>query len=550
MHGLDARHLSPTLTLALALAAALALAVLPACRSAGAFEVRAASGIDAATGVHAPLAPLRAGAACVEFTPEPGWPLGGYGGGARRQDFPFWFGVGWPGRLAIDLHQWWNGDDPDERADMLAAARGTHDPLCARALVLEAGGAKVALVALDVIAGSERLTDEVLARVADLGFRREGLIVAGTHTHSGPGGFHTERMAKLSGTDNFRAEMLARLVTATAAAIREAHARRRPAEIGFGSALDGGPGGPPAVAENRRAQAFEEISRDATDPEIGIMKVVERGGGRVIAVLVNFAVHPTVLAPDSLYWSADLGGAIARAVEQRLGPDAIAVFMNGAEGDMGPRGGYGGLESARRLGELLAAPIAATLAAIPTSGQVAIAAAWGERDMGDPYVVFSPGDRRDFHDASESGLRWLTFPLTLPFNALLWTLGADGIVVALHPDLSFGARAFLSPYSESDTYRFHALQIRTGSGRRVAIATVPGEALHRVGLRVKALARRRGADGVFFLGLANGALGYIADEEEWDRGGYEATATFYGREAASNAEDALSRCLEATGFTP
>ena len=34
----------------------------------------------------------------------------------------------------------------------------------------------VALVALDVIAGSERLTDEVLARVADLGFEQRAVV--------------------------------------------------------------------------------------------------------------------------------------------------------------------------------------------------------------------------------------------------------------------------------------------------------------------------------------------------------------------------------------
>jgi hypothetical protein len=117
--------------------------------------------------------------------------------------------------------------------------------------------------------------------------------------------------------------------------------------------------------------------------------------------------------------------------------------------------------------------------------------------------------------------------------------------VQVHLNGTVGVYVRLDPYARTDTYRFHALRLRTGAGRTAILASVPGEALHRVGLRLRALARERGADQAFVLGLANGALGYLADEEEYFRGGYEALVTLYGPGTAARCEEALAACMDA-----
>jgi neutral/alkaline ceramidase-like enzyme len=66
-------------------------------------------------------------------------------------------------------------------------AEGTHEPLHARALVLEAGGQRVALCSVDLCWVTEDViaaTRERLAARSEI--PRDGLFVSATHTHSGP----------------------------------------------------------------------------------------------------------------------------------------------------------------------------------------------------------------------------------------------------------------------------------------------------------------------------------------------------------------------------
>src|SRR5205823_11372319 len=96
-----------------------------------------------------PAAPLRAGAARVEITPPTGYPMWGYG---ARHDAP---------------------------------STGVHDPLYARAAVLEVGKDRIALVSLDL--GRAPTRDRVQAirqRAAeDAGVQHVFLVAS--HTHHG-----------------------------------------------------------------------------------------------------------------------------------------------------------------------------------------------------------------------------------------------------------------------------------------------------------------------------------------------------------------------------
>src|SRR3712207_6907466 len=63
---------------------------------------------------------------------------------------------------------------------------GVHTRLTGRALVLQDGDSKVALLATDL--GFPLDKDKVVARVADLGYTHANVVYTGTHTHSGPEG--------------------------------------------------------------------------------------------------------------------------------------------------------------------------------------------------------------------------------------------------------------------------------------------------------------------------------------------------------------------------
>ncbi|RMG17061.1 MAG: hypothetical protein D6731_04805 [Planctomycetota bacterium] len=490
---------------------------------------------------------LRAGVATRVFTPLPGYPLGGYGGGARRAEFPFALGLGWYGRLALAAHLAWHREG-DEPADLLVPNRGVHDPLSARALVLRPEGQPpLALVRLDAIGCTAELHARVVAALEDLGYRPDRVVLAATHTHSGPGSFMRAPFACLVAMDVFRPEVEEALARACVEAVRAAHEAARPAAIGFGAVRDRGPDGLPRIAKNRRHRRFRgEIPLDAIDDEVGFLRVDDLETGRPLALVVNYAVHPTVLGSDNLEFSADLAGGIERALGARVG--APVLFFNGAEGDVGPRRieAPHGHERIAELGEAFADLVAPAVASVETHPRVEVSSAWGSKELGRPYTQVALGRER-FLDGDRGPWAWLGAPLALPVNAVLWALGLTNVRVAIPWTFALGVVLELDALVPRTRTRFLGLRLRAGP-EEVALLTVPGEPTHDVGLEIKERARRAGARRAFVVGLALDHIGYVASRREYRRGGYEAWSTLFGEGTAGQVLAAADALLEALGF--
>src|SRR5205814_4751779 len=84
-----------------------------------------------------------------------------------------------------------------------------------------------------------------------------------------------------------------------------------------------------------------KIEPKPVDRELAVMRFDDLSD-KPIAVLVNFAAHPTMAPASALKFSADYVGAMLAAVEKATG--ATAIFMQGASGDLsvnaGPNKGY------------------------------------------------------------------------------------------------------------------------------------------------------------------------------------------------------------------
>jgi hypothetical protein len=508
-----------------------ALLLLAGCSSPGGFELASRSGSEGT---------FRAGAASAEFTPDKGFPLAGYGGGERRASFPLWWGLGWPGRLALAWDR--SAHETGAPSCLLAPSAGAHDALRARALVLLPGsGPPFALVRIDAIESSARIHARVCELTKDLGFRRETVVLSATHTHSGVGGFLDLPLAELVAMDVYRPDIEERIAKAAADAIRSAHALARPATIAFKTLRDEDAKGKPLIAKNRRARRVQG-DEDDLDRDVEVVSV--RGlDGAMVATLVNYAVHPTILGTQNHYYSSDLVGPAEAAIARAAG-GGEALFFNAAEGDVGPRAGSGGLRECRAEGEAFAAVCSGALGAIPGAERIRIDGALGSRDFGDPFIDFTPGDREAFYRGDEGAGKWLTAPLTLPVNLLVWILGFTNVRAAVTWNLSIGAVVDLSSYGESSRFQGGGIRLRAG-GEDVFLFAVPGEATHTVGLELKKRARARGATRVLILGLSDDALGYVATEKEYFEGGYEATMTLFGPDTESKLYDLESGILDA-----
>jgi neutral ceramidase len=237
-------------------------------------------------------------------------------------------------------------------------ANGTHDPLFAKALVLQAGESRLAIVTLDLGSiVSPNLPREVAAK---LGI--PVLLLAASHTHSAPAFLP---YGSSPSSDAAAAEYLAALEAKVFRAVQEAAQSMFPARLGIGR-------GSIQLGYNRlllrddgRARALfnnlERVPYGPVDPEFVLLRV-DDADGRSRALVVHYAVHPVVLGPTSCKYSADFPGVMQRNAEQNLQGTQV-MFVQGGAGDVNPlfmgRSGkeeedFGVME---RMGELLAAEV-------------------------------------------------------------------------------------------------------------------------------------------------------------------------------------------------
>ena len=217
-------------------------------------------------------------------------------------------------------------------SDRSGPATGKRDPLFAKVLLLDDGTHRLALVTLDLgrTFGLESMNfvRERVHKSAGV----EQVFFFASHTHSAPVIDDAYPPGKRPAWETTALERIA-------AAIEQAATRLEPAKIGTGE-------GEVFIGHNRRYVfpdgTVKMLWRNATktpthpvDPRVGVIRV-DGAGGRVIAVVVNYACHPVIFGPDNLRYSADYPSATARVVEEGFGQGALSLFLQGAAGDINP----------------------------------------------------------------------------------------------------------------------------------------------------------------------------------------------------------------------
>jgi neutral ceramidase len=267
-------------------------------------------------------AELKAGIARVEITPSTFMPMYGY---ANRKCGP---------------------------------ANGTHDPLFAKVLVLEAGDSRMALVTTDLGSlVSDNLRRDVASR---LGI--PVLLLSASHTHSAPA-FLPFGSAPVS--DDVSRAYLAEIERKIFGAVEAATRSMFPARLGVGrGSLQLGYNRLLLREDGRARAVFDNLERvpyGPVDPEVVLLRV-EDAEGRAKALLVHYGVHAVVLGPTSCKYSADYPGVLQSAVERELEGTQV-MFVQGGAGDANPLfQGRSGREAddfavMEKMGQLLAAEV-------------------------------------------------------------------------------------------------------------------------------------------------------------------------------------------------
>lgn len=433
------------------------------------------------------MSELLVGVATVDFTPPPGLPLMG-----------------------------------NFRDDYLA--RGVHDPLLAKAIVFaDSAGTKAALLTLDVCMLDRRNVAFIRKTIgSQCGVAPENVLVHATHTHSAPA--PSDRFLFGLDFEPYRDRVDA-FLTRAASAVASAEENLAEATLSIGRATEN------RVSFNRRLRrtdgstqmnweallpGFDSDQIDEpwgpVDPELFCI-VVERENQPVAAV-VNFGLHPAILAGDNWLYSADFPGSLAEGLRRICGDDFTSIFLGGCSGninhvDYRDSGQGRGFSMVQRVGAMLAT---ATAQAINSRTPVDVDRVNVSSDKAVlQRIKIGETERRRCETVLDEARR-------RPPQGQV-----DGLPEAFFAELRL---AMYEKQGRPD--EVEVMAIRLGD---VAVVGLPGENFCESGLDVK---RRSPARHTLVAGLSNDAIGYLPTRESFRQGGYETTegSSLYEEDAA------------------
>jgi neutral ceramidase len=404
---------------------------------------------------------MKAGFATADITPPIGTPMAGYPD--VRLDLPW----------APDAMKGYVG-----RQRQVSA--GVHDPLLVTALALEADGELAVLIGLDTLVVTRDFTRRLREGLAPLGAAPEHVLVAASHTHSGP-----DLFAWWEGSE--AAAPAEHTLAAAVEAATRALQRLEEAVLSFGAgSLD-------YASVNRRDEANGPL-----DGTVAVLRASSARSGTAIALAVVYACHPVTLDYANLRFSADYVAPFRQTLSAAFGGAGV-VFLNGAAGNINPARfpyeqraniyipqtlenypvNWGGFADTDRLGRTLAGEaLQAAERALPVEGDTISGALASAR-----LPLKGPEQLAEFLD-------FMSFRENY--------------------------RAELVSRGELET---EVQVIRIGD---VALVALPGEPFVELGLELK---RRAGGGRTAVVGFANDDVRYVMTDDAYVAGQYETVGT-------------------------
>lgn len=393
-----------------------------------------------------------------------------------------------------------------------------------QAVVLRDDDTTVVLAVCDLLYATGALTGAVRAELSRrLGVPVHHVMLAATHTHCGPAG-----LAATPEDEPLRASLVAGIVDT----VVEAAGAAVPARLVAGHTWV------PGVSRNRRDPD------GPLDDMVRVVAALTADGDDVVAVLVNFACHATVLDHETCAYSPDYPGAVRQAVEGLCG--GHAVFLQGCAGDVNPVFAAQTPAEARRVGHVVGAAAA----------ECALRLGWVGRDV--RTINISRSEHLSV-PVEVDGEAVRPAPLSAAQEDVVATVRSrpDPEDVRREQDGATGARAvelWIEDLFATEPWHFASMDRPSGDtaalpvqvlrlGADLAVVGLPGEPF-----TATAAAIREASSGtVLVAGYANLAAGYLPTRDEFERSGYEVGSTEYVPGTAEELADAAVRLLTDAG---
>ncbi len=199
-------------------------------------------------------------------------------------------------------------------------SQGVLDPMFAKAVVIDTGADKIAIVGMDM---GRSPVPSSMVKIRKAVLDKAGVnyvMLVGSHTHHGPVLELKDEPEKGKGKFDDAVKYVPWLDEQLIDCIVDAAKDVQEARIGWGSK---------SVELNRNRHT--KVEPKPRETELAVVRIDDMKGNP-IAILVNFAAHPTNIPGEILKFSPDYPGPMRSTVEEALKTQCL--FLQGAAGDM------------------------------------------------------------------------------------------------------------------------------------------------------------------------------------------------------------------------
>ncbi|HQS04435.1 MAG: hypothetical protein B7X86_07415 [Sphingobacteriales bacterium 17-39-43] len=399
---------------------------------------------------------------------------------------------------------------------------GAHDSLYAKALVLKEGENTVALVICDLLWVERSLSSSVRLQISEkTGIPYPNIIIAGTHTHTGPA-YHPN-ILELTGTlrppfdedkpSDVKDSYLNTLADKIAKSVIIASKLLENVQIETGTGMANG------ISFNRRYIMKDGKvvfnpgvgNKDAilpagpVDPQVGIVMLRKVSDTSPMAVLSNFGVHADTFGGGR--FSADYPGFLAQALSSAIGDGCISIFATGPCGDLNHVNVQSKDKkrlSTKDIGEHLSDAI---VKEIPSLKQV-----------GNPFLsmrsqfVYAP-----LQEYTDSELTWANDENAKPLHKESAFLERRRRLKIRSLERLRRTEA-IAPTVEHEGWKL-PLEVQViGIGKDLAIVGLPGEVFVELGLAIKKASPFK---TTLVIELTNSHIAYVPTRKAFSEGSYE-----------------------------
>lgn len=453
-----------------------------------------------------------AGAAEVDITPAPGFPVFGFSMEGTKYALGYW------------------------------------TRLKARIIVFQdSNGKRLAMVQIDWGAVSELLRREVAARTADLGISPANLTMSASHTHAGPGGFFGASFYNNfgSGRSGFFPNLVKWAADRISSGIKTACEDLAPARVAAGKVtID-------ELSRNRSLEAWvwnyednlDNIPYNSVIPDVWVIRIDHVNNDQPdqtipIAAYVIAPLHATSVGIDCQLYHGDLHGAASRYIAAyiknayHLDRDFVAAVAVGPEGDVSPHWKEQCIPEAKRLGKKLADNVFNCFKGLDNQlieiepEHVYLECNMKNAKVGDqslcqpmmgvPVIGGAEDGRSTFY------MKNLLSYLIIEGYHNLKPEGCQGVKISPLKSL----RKFIYPPSSfPDLAPLHFVRL----GDAICLGTLPVEATTEVGFRIgNALKQEMSTPNLVLLAATNEYISYTTTPEEYNVQNFEGAFTLYG----------------------